>query len=145
MKKFIATAISSVVYYGILAAMIFAVITGTPHLLNVAAAAFWVVILRGGFTGVIYLVIAYGLESSKDEKAQQEGIEFLKKLTRRKNLVSRWWGWVCLAASAAILAYGGWVFTAVCYVLTSLFVRLCASLARDKLTNLSGDYPAIQH
>lgn len=146
MKKFITTAITSIVYYGMLAALLFAAITDTRPLLNVVAAAFWVVILLGGVMGCLYLAIAYGLDSislSKNENAQQENIKLLERLTRRKNLIFRVWGWVCLAAGAALLAYGGWVFTSVCYVLASLFVRLCTSVARDKLTSFSAAQPAV--
>ena len=43
-----------------------------------------------------------------------------------------------MVITIVLLAYSGWVFTAVCYALSSLFVRFCMSLARDKVEKLEG-------
>lgn len=134
MKKFIFGIITEVINYGLIASLILAVITDNHSILNITAATFWIIILLGCFFGPAHVVVAYGIEYTKDEKARADGIAALTRFTKRKNIVRRAWGWLCLAVVTALLAYGGWVFTAVCYVLASLFVQLCASLSRSKLS-----------
>ncbi|EOE8052020.1 hypothetical protein [Klebsiella pneumoniae] len=72
----------------------------------------------------------------RNDKSGHEALEAVKRITRRKNVIARWWGWVCMVLTIVLLAYSGWVFTAVCYALSSLFVRFCVSLARDKVEKL---------
>ncbi|MGR6939464.1 hypothetical protein ACU631_12545 [Klebsiella aerogenes] len=136
MKKFLTDTFSQVIYYGLLVALVFATFTGQNNILSVAAAAFWVVIALGIIIGPLTLILAYGAGQVSDKKAASDALETVKKITKRKNFVARWWGWVCMVLTIVLLAYSGWVFTAVCYALSSLFVRLCVSLARDKIEKL---------
>ena len=133
MKKFLIDTLNKILYYALLAALAFGSVTGQSNILNVAATAFWVVVFLGVFGGVLTTFLAHGAEHVTDEKTRQSVLESLRKIVRRKNVVARWWGWCCMVATIALLAYGGWVFTAVCYALSSLFVRFCISLARDKV------------
>ncbi|HDU2896793.1 TPA: hypothetical protein RFF92_001622 [Klebsiella aerogenes] len=135
MKKFLTDTFSQVIYYGLLVALVFATFTGQNNILSVAAAAFWVVITLGVVIGPLTLALAYGVEHVPNN-SRAEALETVKKITRRKNVVARWWGWICMVLTIVLLAYSGWVFTAVCYALSSLFVRLCVSLARDKVEKL---------
>ncbi|MCG0458535.1 hypothetical protein L6R44_20955 [Enterobacter cloacae complex sp. ECC445] len=137
MKKFFTSAVAKITFYVLLAVLLFAVMTGASSLLRVVAAAYWVIVLLGAIVGLLALVITFGVEYSKDEKSRREGIEYLKRFAKRKNAIARVWGWFCLVLGASLLAYGGWVFTAVAYVIASLFVRLCCSLARDKVEKLT--------
>ena len=140
MKKFIYKLISEIIHYGLIASLILAVITDNHSILNITAATFWIIIFLGCFFGTAYLAVSYGikhLKHSKYEKTRSDGIAALERFSKRKNIFSRIWGWLCLAIVASLLAYGGWVFTAVCYVLASLFVRLCASLVRDNLSKFN--------
>lgn len=137
MKKFFTESLVKVSYYLLMAVLLFAVFTGANSLLGIVAAAYWVIVVLGMFMGIISLVVMFGIDYSTNEKSRSEGIDLLKRFTERKGAVRRAWGWVCLAVSTALLAYGGWVFTAVTYILASLFVRLCHSLARDKVAKLS--------
>ncbi|KZQ64964.1 hypothetical protein [Klebsiella aerogenes] len=136
MKKFLTDTFSQVIYYGLLVALVFATFTGQNNILSVAAAAFWVVIALGAVIGPLTLFLAYGAGQVSDKKAASDALETVKKITKRKNFVARWWGWVCMVLTIVLLAYSGWVFTAVCYALSSLFVRFCVSLARDKVEKL---------
>ena len=137
MKKFFTNAVAKITFYALLAALLFAVTTGASSLLRVVAAAYWVIVLLGGVVGLLALVITFGVEYSNDDKSRQEGIEYLERFAKRKNAIARVWGWLCLGLGASMLAYGGRVFTAVAYVIASLFVRLCCSLARDKVEKLT--------
>ncbi|EPS1980447.1 hypothetical protein ACVCDR_005414 [Klebsiella pneumoniae] len=133
MKKFFIDMIDKDIYYALFAGLAFGSVTSQSNILNIAAAAFWVVILLGCVIGVFTTSLAYAVEKVTDEKSRQSALESLRKIVRRKNVIARWWGWLCTVAIIALLAYSGWVFTAVCYALSSLFVRLCISLARDKV------------
>lgn len=138
MKKFLTDTFSQVIYYGLLVALVFATFTGQNNILSVAAAAFWVVIALGIVIGPLTLILTYGAGKVSDKKTASEALEAVKKITKRKNVVARWWGWICMVLTIVLLAYSGWVFTAVCYALSSLFVRFCVSLARDKVEKLEG-------
>lgn len=138
MKKFLTDIFSQVIYYGLLVALVFATFTGLNNILSVAAAAFWVFIALGIVIGPLTLILAYGAEQVRHDKSGHEALEAVKRITKRKKVVARWWGWVCMVLTIVLLAYSGWVFTAVCYALSSLFVRFCVSLARDKVEKLEG-------
>lgn len=137
MKKLLTDAATKITFYALLAALLFAVTTGAGSLLRVVAAAYWVIVLLGAVVGLLALIITFGVEYSKDDKSRREDIEYLERFAKRKNAIARVWGWFCLVLEASMLAYGGWVFTAVAYVIASLFVRLCCSLARDKVEKLT--------
>lgn len=137
MKNFLTTCLTKLTFYALLTTLLFAVSTGANSLLGVVAAAYWVIVLLGVVIGLPSLVITFGLEHSKDEKSRREGIKYLERFATRKNPIARAWGWFCLVLSASLLAYGGWVFTAVAYAISSLFVRLCCSFARDKVEKLT--------
>lgn len=133
MKKLFVETLNKILYYALFAALAFGSVTGKSNVLNMSAAAFWIVILLGIVVGILTSFLAYGVEHVADEKTRQSILESLRKIVRRKSAIARLWGWLCMVATIALLAYGGWVFTAVCYAITSLFVRLCISLARDKV------------
>lgn len=133
MKRFLIDTLNKILCYALLAALAFGSVTEQSNILNVAAAAFWVVVFLGVVVGIITIFLAHGAEHITDEKSRQSVLESLRKIVRRKNVVARWRGWCRMVATIALLAYGGWVFTAVCYALSSLFVRFCISLARDKV------------
>lgn len=133
MKKLITGALMSSIYYMVMASMIFGIYTGHSQFIGIAAAAFWILILLGIFISCVIGVAAGSLESLVDKTSQKESIESLQRFSRKRHIVIRVWGWGCLIAAVVLLAYSGWIFTAVCYVLASLFVRLIASVVRDKL------------
>ncbi|PAO10845.1 hypothetical protein CIW60_09665 [Enterobacter roggenkampii] len=138
MKKFLTDTFTQVIYYGLLVALVFATFTGQNNILSVAASAFWVVIALGAVIGPLTLFLAYGAGQVSDKKTAAEALATVKKITRRKNAIARWWGWICMVLTIVLLAYSGWVFTAVSYALSSLFIRFCVSLARDKVEKQEG-------
>lgn len=142
MKKFLADTASQMAYYTLLLALAFGALAGQKNILGVAVTAFWVVIALEIIIGHLALFLTYGAEHIRDEKSKAESIQTAKKITKRKNFVARWWGWFCMVLTIVLLAYSGWVFTAVCYAISSLFVRLCVSLARDKVEKLESKIAA---
>lgn len=137
MKKIIISVFSESLYYALIAALAFASYAGSHSLLNVAAMAYWVVIMLGLFVSALYISMAYALENSKNAENRQKTIDALTRYSKKKNIFHRYLSWLLLALIVCLLAYGGWVFTAVCYSLTSFFCRLCVSLVRDKLDKIS--------
>ncbi|HCW3078554.1 TPA: hypothetical protein OXC52_001131 [Enterobacter asburiae] len=137
MKKVFTDSLIGASYYLLLFCLLFATFTETSSLLSIVAAAYWVIVVLGIFVGLISMVLTFGLDYSTNKTSRKEGIDLLKRFAKRKGAFRRAWGWVCLLVGTASLAYGGWVFTAVAYALASLFVRLCCSLARDKVDKSS--------
>ncbi|POZ13678.1 hypothetical protein ACB496_12790 [Lelliottia nimipressuralis] len=132
MKKLITGALMSAIFYIVMASMIFGIYTGHSQFVGIAAAAFWILILLGIFISCFIGVAASLLESLVGESLKTT-IESLQRFSRKRHIVIRVWGWGCLIAAVVLLAYSGWIFTAVCYVLASLFVHLVASVVRGKL------------
>ncbi|MEI9745856.1 hypothetical protein [Enterobacter ludwigii] len=136
MKNFITGALISCIYYIVMASMIFGIYTGQSQFVGIAAAAFWILILLGIFTSCVIGAAASALDSLVDETSLRATIQSMQRFSRKRNIIFRLWGWMCLIAAVALLAYSGWIFTAVCYVLASLFVRLIASVVRNKLDEI---------
>ncbi|AHE72778.1 hypothetical protein M942_08560 [Enterobacter ludwigii] len=136
MKNFITGALISCIYYIVMASMIFGIYTGQSQFVGIAAAAFWILILFGIFISCVIGAAASALDSLVDETSLRATIQSMQRFSRKRNIIFRLWGWICLISAVALLAYSGWIFTAVCYVLASLFVRLIASVVRDKLAEI---------
>lgn len=137
MKNFITGALISCIYYIVMASMIFGIYTGQSQFVGIAAAAFWILILFGIFISCVIGAAASALDSLVDETSLRATIQSMQRFSRKRNIIFRLWGWICLISAVALLAYSGWIFTAVCYVLASLFVRLIASVVRDKLAEIA--------
>lgn len=135
-KKFITGALMSCIYYIVMASMIFGIYTDQSQFVGIAAAAFWILIVLGIFISCVLGIAASALDSLVDETSLRATIQSMQRFSRKRHIIFRLWGWTCLIAAVALLAYSGWIFTAVCYVLASLFVRLIASVVRDKLSEL---------
>lgn len=133
MKKFMFIVITEAINYGLMASLIVAALTDNDSILNITATAFWIIIFLGCFFGAANVVVSYGIKYSTNEKELADGLVALERFSKQRNVFRRAWGWLCLAVVTGLLAYGGWVFTAVCYVLASSFVRLCASLVRENI------------
>lgn len=104
----------------------------------------WLLLLAFNSAGLLQAFIlaqsmfaAYALVTIETNAEKKEKlIELLKKAAVKRGIIRRSWNWLCLVLIAGALAYGGWVFTAVVYVITSLICRLCGSIARDKIDEL---------
>lgn len=130
MKKILASILAELLRYTTLLSLFWGVYTGESSIISMASAAAWIVILLGVFVGFFTLLIAFGAPHLTDHKERQDGIECLEKFSKRRSVAVRIWGWVTLIVTTILLAYSGWVITAVCHVMTSLFLRVCTVIAR---------------
>lgn len=136
MKEFFTKLAMSALFYLVMGSMVFGIYTDQHQFVDVAAAAFWILILLGATVGWMILLCFLSLDSLTDEASRAKVIESAGRYSKKSNVIFRLWGWIRFIAAVAMLAYSGWIFTAVCYALTYLFVRLGTSLMRDKLETL---------
>ncbi|EQC0991257.1 hypothetical protein ACY2GS_004145 [Enterobacter asburiae] len=133
MKKFMTKIVSNVINYTLLALLLFAVFTGAKSLVGVLAAVYWVMISLCFVIGPFFYILSYAAKSAKDEESCRKALELVGDAAKKKNVLLRALGWLELIIISCSLAYAGWVFTAVCYVLSSLYLRLFISMARDNV------------
>lgn len=131
------TFLSHIVSLALLAALLYSVLTGSDSIMSVVASAYWVLLLLAVFVSVIIMVIVglAGIERDPIKKAKI--IKSLEEIAKNGGVIKRAYNWLCLVITVALLAYGGWVFTAVCYAVIALILKLCTSIARDKINELS--------
>lgn len=132
MKSFIHQAIS----LGLLVTLIFSVLTARGSITAVVVSAYWIVIFLAAFASVAVMLITALVTIETNAGKREKLIELLKKAAVKRGVIRQGWNWLCLVLIAGALAYGGWVFTAVVYVITSLICRLSVSIARDKIDEL---------
>lgn len=133
MKKFMTKIVSNVINYTLLSLLLFAVFTGAKSLVGVLAAVYWVMISLCFVIGPFFYTLSHAAKSAKDEESRCKALELVGDATKKKNGLLRALGWLELIIISCSLAYAGWVFTAVCYVLSSLYLRLFISMARDNV------------
>ena len=135
MKKFFTKAIVHVISNGLLCLLAYASYTGSKSLVSISVAAYWVIMFLGLFIGCLVLVLSYAKDHAKDDETKGKVVDLVGEVTKRKSKFSRGIHWLYLALIVALLAYSGWVFTAVFYVLVSLIVKLFISIARDNIND----------
>lgn len=131
------TFLCHIVSLALLAALLYSVLTGNDGIMSVVASAYWVLLLLAVFVSVIILAIVgmSGIERDPTKKAKM--VKHLEDIAKKNGVIKRAYDWLCLVLIVALLAYGGWVFTAVCYAVMALIFKLCTSIARDKISELS--------
>ncbi|MFZ5272136.1 hypothetical protein [Enterobacter asburiae] len=137
MKKIVISIVIETIRYTILSFLFWGALTGRDNVVNMASAAIWIIIFLSGFSGTITLLVATTAKSMIDQKSRQDAIKYLEGFSKRGNIVVRAWGWVIFIATAILLAYSGWVFTAVCYAMTSLSARFCIAIARNSYAEIT--------
>lgn len=120
----------------LLVALIFSVLTERESITAVVVSAYWIAIFLAAFASVAVMLVTALVTMEKNTEKKSKLIELLNKAAVKRGTIRRAWNWLCLVLIAGALAYGGWVFTAVVYVITSLICRLCVSIARDKIEEL---------
>ncbi|EFB9808468.1 hypothetical protein V4E44_003589 [Citrobacter freundii] len=133
MKKFMTKIVSNVINYTLLSLLLFAVFTGAKSVVGVLAAVYWVMISLCFVIGPFFYILSYAAKSAKDEESRRKALELVGDAAKKKNGLFRALGWFELIIISCSLAYAGWVFTSVCYVLSSLYLRLFISMARDNV------------
>jgi Na+/melibiose symporter-like transporter len=133
MKKFLCHIVS----LALLAALLFSVLTGNDGIMSVVASAYWVLLLLVLLVSAIIMAIVCLAEIERDPAKKAKSIKSLEDISKRNGAIRRAYNWLCLVLVVSLLAYGGWVFTAVCYAVIALIFKLCTSIARDKVNELS--------
>ncbi|MDH1318772.1 hypothetical protein N5C39_10400 [Enterobacter bugandensis] len=133
MKKLMTKIVSNIINYTLLALLLFSVFTGAKSLIGVLAAVYWVMISLCFVIGPFFYILSYAAKSAKDEESRRKALELVEDVAKKKNVLLRALGWLELIIISCSLAYTGWVFTAVCYFLSSLYLRLFISMARDNV------------
>lgn len=137
MKKFMIKVIGSVFSYGLLALLIYGSLTDTASLVGVAAAAYWVIVILGLLVGILILAVSYVIPGEKDEQKKQKLLTVIQGAVKKRNPFLRGIGWIFFIAITLLLAYSGWVFTAVSYALSVLMVKFMISIARDNVKGMA--------
>lgn len=131
------TFLCHIVSLALLAALLYSVLTGNDGIMSVVASAYWVLLLLAVFVSLIIMAIVglAGIERDPTKKAKI--VKSLEDISKSNGVIKRAYNWLCLVLIASLLAYGGWVFTAVCYAVMALIFKFCTSIARDKVNELS--------
>lgn len=133
MKKCLTNIVISAIFYIATGSMVLGVYSDWSQFVGVGAVSFWILIFTGIFRGCIYGLTVSALDSLVSDESRNAVTEPLQKFVKKKHIIFRLWGWACFIAAVALVAYSGWILTAVCYVLASLFVSFIASVVRNKL------------
>ncbi|WP_413498933.1 DNZ54_00345 family protein [Buttiauxella gaviniae] len=133
MKEFMTHIVTLV----LLAALLLSAITERDSVTAIVVVAYWVVMMLAIFICIIVMA-AIGLSGIEaDPEKKNKLAKFLgDAASKTGGVVKKTYNWICLVLIVGGLAYTGWVFTAVCYSIVALMVRLCFSMARDKASEL---------
>ncbi len=133
MKKFLIKALITSSSYVVLALLAYGSLAGITSLVGVAAAVYWVIIILGLLVGVLISIFSYVIPREKDEQKKQKLITIVQEAVKKRNLILRGISWIFFIVITLLLAYSGWVFTAVSYALSALIVKFLLSIARDNV------------
>jgi len=136
------TLLSQALSLGLLAVLWASILLGMGGLTTVAVTAYWVVILLGILLCTLLMILSSLVTMATDPIKKAKLIQGLDKATPIIGRVKKTYNWLCLALIVVGLAYGGWVFTAICYAVMGLGVRFCTAIGRDTIeSNSDGETP----
>lgn len=140
MKKFITKLMAEIVSVGLVALLAYSVWKGVTSLTAIAATAYWIIIALSMFVGVIACIgiwaIEKELEVNGDPVKREKLIGSLEATFKKQGFLKKSVNWLNLIIVVCLLAYSGWVFTAVTYVLIALLCKLIISTGREKFESL---------
>lgn len=123
-------------FYGILVLLGYSVFIDSPQLLRISVVGAWSVILLLLAISLVTIGHNCNLVDVFHPERHSAAREFLQLTTKRHGWLQRAANLVFFAAFTVLLAYSGWVFTAVCYIAANIALWLCISVARDTLAKL---------
>jgi len=132
MKSFLNGFISNAISWSLLALLVYAAWAGSEALSRISAVAYWMIIILMVFMSVIVTFAAFLIKREDSPKKKTAAIENLRVVFKRSGVLSKIVGWLRLIAIVTLLAYAGWVFTAVSYAICILFSRFIISVGRDE-------------
>ncbi|NDJ59431.1 hypothetical protein GWD52_21090 [Enterobacteriaceae bacterium 4M9] len=136
MKKMFITIFGHLFSICLLCLLAYSAFASDPATAAVAATAYWVVMAMALFVGFIACAGLVDLRFETDPDKRERLISSLADFFKKRGPVRWFISWCFLAFIVTLLAYNGWVFTAVCYMLVTLITMLIISLGRYKLEEL---------
>lgn len=132
MKRFLTSFIGNVISWGLLALLAYSAWAGNEAVSKILAVAYWVIIILAIFIAFIATLAARLISREISLKKKMAAIENLRVIFKRQGVVRKTVNWLSLIAIVMLLAYTGWVFTAVIYAFSSLLSRFIISAGRDE-------------
>ena len=132
------TLLSQALSLGLLVVLWLSILLGMDGLTTVAVTAYWVVIQLGLVLCVVLMVLSSLIVMATDPAKKLKLIQGLDKAAPTIGKAKKAYNWLCLALIVVGLAYGGWIFTAICYAVMGLCVRLCTAIGRDTIETSQG-------
>lgn len=133
MKKFLSSVFATVIVHTILLLLVLSALTENDSLSSIAVSVNWMLVVLGWFVTLAVVILSFVL-TDKTWKGDKDGIlKILLELTKKKGIIRKTYGWFMFTAVLCLMAYTGWVVSAVIYGITSLMFTLGASIARDKI------------
>lgn len=132
MKTFLITLLS----FATLLLMAFGVYTGSDGAVSFVVAYIWVLCLLGIPTAALIVLMAASMTATSDKAKKQKLWCQLTKVCKKPTLIGRCWRWATFLAMCAMLAYSGWIFTTVVYVISVITMAFAAGIGRDAVSDL---------
>lgn len=128
MSRLIAYATS----FTLLALLIVGIFYPMKGLVTLSVTAVWILSLIAIPMAFIIICVSSVFDTTKDGETKAKFATFLKACAKRRGVVGKVVGWVDFTAMVVLLGYGGFIFTAVVYVLSTLLMRFASMMARDE-------------
>lgn len=133
MKKFLNSVLVSLVTHTILLLLVLSVLTENENLASIAISVNWVLVVLGWLVTVVMVILSFALVDKSWRGDKENILKILIDLTKKKGIFRRFYGWLTFSVAICLMAYTGWVVSAVIYGITSFLFTLGASIARDKI------------
>jgi hypothetical protein len=133
MKKFLSSVFATVVVHSILLLLVLSVATENESLASIAISVNWVLVLLAWLLTIAVLIMSFALVDRSWGGDKESIFKILSELTKKKGIIRRIYGWITFASALCLMAYAGWVVSAVVYGLTAFIFSVSASIARDKI------------
>ncbi|HFD7189320.1 TPA: hypothetical protein ACF5TK_000845 [Klebsiella pneumoniae] len=132
MKSFLTGFIGNAMSWSLFALLAYATLTGSDALSRISAVVYWMIIILMVFFSIIVTFAAFLISRENNHEKKMAAIQNLRVIFKRSGALIKIVGWLRLIAVVMLLAYAGWVFTAVSYALCALFSRFIISVGRDE-------------
>ena len=102
-----------------------------PGLITLAVAINWVCIILA-LPASILMICCSVMYSNSSGKMKENIGQLLMQSARKKGILKKLYGWADVIATIALLAWSGWLITAVAYCLAVLMMQFAKSILRDE-------------
>uniref|UniRef100_UPI0035C787E2 DNZ54_00345 family protein n=1 Tax=Serratia quinivorans TaxID=137545 RepID=UPI0035C787E2 len=133
MKTFLITLLS----FAILLLMAFGIHTGSDGAVSFVVAYIWVLCLLGIPTAALIVLMAASMTATSDKAKKLKLAGQLAKACKKATFIGRIWRWITFLVMCAMLAYSGWIFTTVVYVISVITMAIATGIGRDAVNDLN--------